>query len=79
MLAGGAAEGAGVGAGECSATRDMLAVVLGALGGCYWRMEVVWVMVLVVLKESVSSVRKGELSQGGGRANEIRRRDGNGG
>jgi hypothetical protein len=41
MLAGGADEGAGVGVGDCSATRDMLAVVLGALGGCYWRMEVV--------------------------------------
>ena len=42
MLAGGADEGAGagVGVGECSAARDMLAV-LGAWGGCYWRMEVV--------------------------------------
>lgn len=33
MLAGGALEGAGAGAGEWSATRDMLAV------GCYWRMN----------------------------------------
>ena len=41
MLAGGTDEGAGVGVGECSAARDMLTAVLGALGGCYWRMDVV--------------------------------------
>lgn len=54
MLAGGAAEGAGVGVGECSATRDMLAVVFGALDGCHWRMEEVGVLVLVVTEERVS-------------------------
>jgi hypothetical protein len=44
----------------------MLAVVLGALGNCYWRMEVVGVLVMEVLEERVSSVCEGEMSQAAG-------------
>ena len=53
--------GAGVRVGEWSAARDMLAAVFGALGGCYWRMEV------VVTEERVSSAWESELSQAAGK------------
>lgn len=65
-MAGGADEGAGVGVGEWSAARDMLAALLGALGGCYWRMEVVGVPVPVVREERVLRAWESELSQAAG-------------
>ena len=76
MLAGGADEDAGVEVGEWSAARDMLAAVLDALGGCYWRMEVVGVPVLMAMEESVSGAWESELSQAAGeqsKANQVAR------
>lgn len=66
MLAGGADEDAGVEVGEWSAARDILAAVLDALGGCYWRMEEVGVPVLMAMEESVSGAWESELSQAAG-------------
>lgn len=69
MLAGGADEGAGVGVGECSATRDMSAMVSGALGGCYWRMEEgggVLVLVCGGRGATAGCLEEGELSQAAG-------------
>ena len=80
MLAGGADEGAGVGVGEWSAARDMLA---GGVGWFWW---------LLLAHggggcasaggdggERVSRCLGERVVASGGRANQIRRRDGNGG
>ena len=79
MLAGGADEGAGVGVGEWSAARDMLAGGVGCFG---------WLLLAHggggcagaggEGGESVACLGERVVASGG-RANQIRRRDGNGG